>query len=139
MNHKILLALISVLFFSAIAANAQRGYTEFETEDNMKTMYRWQRASFFKKDSDAVLNLRITNENETAVNLSFIVGFYDEGLLVYQSEENQLCFKPGQSRRGGLAGLRFTLEDFKTEDLENEGFAWDFVMFDVEEVESCNP
>lgn len=138
MSYKTLLLLVSVLFISAIAANAQRGYTEFETEDNMKTMYRWQRATFFKKDSDAVLNLRVTNENETAVKMSFIVGFYDGGLLVYQSEENQLCFKPGQSRRGGLAGLRFTLEDLKLEDTEKEEFSWDFVTFDVEEVESCN-
>ncbi len=137
MNYKNLL-LVSVLLFSAIAANAQRGYTEFETEDNIKTMYRWQRAAFFDKDSDAVLNLRVTNENETAVNMTFIVGFYNEGLLVYQSEENQLCLKPGQSRRGGLAGLRFTLEDLKLEDTEEEGFSWDFVTFDVEEVESCD-
>lgn len=138
MNYKILLLLVTVLLFSAIAANAQRGYTEFETEDNIKTMYRWQRATFFKKDSDAVLNLRVTNENETAVNMTFIVGFYNDGLLVYQSEENQLCLKPGQSRRGGLAGLRFTLEDLKLEDTEEEGFSWDFVTFDVEEVESCD-
>lgn len=138
MNYKILLLLVTVLLFSAIAANAQRGYTEFETEDNIKTMYRWQRSTFFKKDSDAVLNLRVTNENETAVNMTFIVGFYDGGLLVYQSEENQLCFKPGQSRRGGLAGLRFTLEDLKLEDTEEESFSWDFVTFDVEEVESCD-
>lgn len=137
MNYKNLL-LVSVLLFSAIAANAQRGYTEFETEDNIKTMYRWQRAAFFDKDSDAVLNLRVTNENETAVNMTFIVGFYNDGLLVYQSEENQLCLKPGQSRRGGLAGLRFTLEDLKLEDTEEEGFSWDFVTFDVEEVESCD-
>ena len=138
MKNTFLLPIIAMLLFSSYTVTAQRGYTEFETEDNMKVMYRWQRATFFKKDSDAVLNLRVTNQNETAVNWTYIVGFYDKGLLVYQSEKNQLCFKPGQTRRGGLAGLRFSLEGMKQEDTEKDGFAWDFVTFDVEEVDSCN-
>lgn len=137
MNTKNILLLISFFILSVSHATAQRGYTEFETEDNIKVMYRWQRANFFDKDSDAVLNLRVTNENETAVNWTFIVGFYNDELLVYQSEENQLCLKPGQSLRGGLAGLRFSLEDLKTEDTEKEGFSWDLVIFDVEETEGC--
>ncbi len=137
MNYKSVMLFFSVLLLSFSFVTAQRGYTEFETEDSIKVMYRWQRATFFDKDSDAVLNLRVTNENETAVNWTFIVGFYKDELLVYQSEENQLCLKPGQSLRGGIAGLRFSLEDKKLEDTEKEDFSWDFVIFDVEEVESC--
>lgn len=137
MKKKLFLLLITVLLFTAPGANAQRGYTEFETEDDLAVMYRWQRAKFYLKDSDAVLNLRVTNSNESAVKWTFAVGFYDGGRLLYQSEENELCLKPGQSRRGGLAGLRFSLEDMKLDAVEQESFSWDFVAYDVEKVENC--
>lgn len=130
-----------VLAFLTLGAGftfGQRGYTEFVKEENMLVTYRWQRASFFKKDSDAVLNLRVTNENETAVEWIFTVGFYNDKVLVYESEQMTLCFKPGQSRRGGLAGLRFTVEGMKLEDTEDDSFSWEFGVFDVDEVESCN-
>jgi hypothetical protein len=118
-------------------ANAQRGYTEFDNEDSLKIMYRWQRASLFDKESDAVLNIRVTNNNESTVNWTYSVGFYRQGVLVLESEPDMLCLKPGQSRRGALAGLRFSAEGVKIADVEEDGFSWEFGVFDVVEVENC--
>jgi len=126
-----------VISLVSITAEAQRGYTEFDNEENMEIMYRWQRASAFDRESDAALNIRVTNQNESAVNWTYSVGFYIDGLLVYESETYELCLQKGQSRRGGLAGLRFTMEGVKPEDVEKENFQWDFVVFDVDEVENC--
>jgi hypothetical protein len=126
-----------VISMGSLTAEAQRGYTEFDNEENLEIMYRWQRASVFDRESDAVLNIRVTNNNESAVNWTYSVGFYIDGLLVYESETYELCLQKGQSRRGGLAGLRFTMEGVKPEDVEKENFQWDFVVFDVDEVENC--
>ena len=135
---KKLLLITATFIFTALSLQAQRGYSEFENEEGMKVMYRWHRLSVFNKDSDAVLNLRVTNERETAVKWTFTVGFYEGQQLVYESEENTLCFRAGQSRRGGPAGLRFSLEGMKMEDVEKEAFSWDFGIFDVDEVDDCN-
>ncbi|MFN3556705.1 MAG: hypothetical protein ACK4VN_12135 [Bacteroidales bacterium] len=116
---------------------AQRGFTEFVTEDHIKVMYRWQRASAVQADSDAVLGLRVTNTHTVPVKWSYSVGFYDGGVLVYQSETFELCLNPGQSRRGSLAGLRFSVEGLTLADTQKESFSWDFGVFDVDEVESC--
>jgi len=126
-----------VISLGSLTAEAQRGYTKFDNEENMEIMYRWQRASIFDRESDAVLNIRVTNQNDSDVNWTYAVGFYIDGMLVFESETYELCLREGQSRRGGLAGLRFTMEGVKPEDVEKENFQWDFVVFDVEEVESC--
>jgi hypothetical protein len=133
-NYLLAAFIISML---SLTAEAQRGYTKFDNEENLEIMYRWQRASVIDRDSDAALNIRVTNNNETPVNWTYAVGFYIDGLLVYESETYELCLLKGQSRRGGLAGLRFTMEGVKPEDVEKENFQWDFVVFDVDEVEGC--
>jgi hypothetical protein len=116
---------------------AQRGYTDFRTEDGVKVMYSWQKASILKKDSDATLNLRVTNENEYPVKWTFTVAFYNDKMAVHESEPTEVCLKPGQSLRGGLAGLRFSVEGLKMEDVSSEHFEWDIEIFDVEQVEAC--
>ena len=126
-----------VISLVSFTAEAQRGYTKFDNEKNMEIMYRWQRASAIDRESDAALNIRVTNQNDSAVNWTYSVGFYSDGLLVYESETYELCLQEGQSRRGGLAGLRFSMEGVKLDDVEKENFQWDFVVFDVDEVESC--
>ena len=126
-----------IISLASFTAEAQSGFTEFDNEENLRVMYRWQRASMLNPDSDAVLSLRVTNNNETPVKWTYGVGFYRDGLLVYQSEIYELCLLKGQSRRGGLAGLRFSVDGIKLDDVEQENFDWDFIEFDVEEVESC--
>jgi hypothetical protein len=129
---------IVMLMISSQQLFAQRGYTEFDNEENLRIMYRWQRTSPFDKNSDAVLNIRVTNNNEFTVNWTYSIGFYRHGVLVFESEPGTLCLKPGQSRRGALAGLRFTAEGIKMEDVEDDKFSWEFGIFDVDQVENCN-
>ncbi|MFW6226638.1 MAG: hypothetical protein ACOC31_00890 [Bacteroidota bacterium] len=130
-------AISVILMLSNFNSNAQRGYTTFTEEEGIKVMYKWQRAVFYKKDSDAVLNLRISNQKEAHVLVNFGVGFYKDGLLLLESDENQLCMKPGQTKRGGLAGLRFAVEDMKKEDAKDESYSWEFTTFDVAETDEC--
>jgi hypothetical protein len=138
MKTRLFLATLGVFLLTLLPAAAQRGFTEFETEEDIKVMYRWQRATFFLKDSDAVLGLRATNLSDSHVKWTYSVAFYNDKMLTYESEPSVLCLKPGQSRRGSLAGLRYSLEGMKLVDVESESFSWDFGIFDVDKVESCD-
>jgi hypothetical protein len=136
MKAKLILATLGLLFLTILSASAQRGFTEFETEDDIKVMYRWQRATFFLKNIDAVLGLRVTNLSDSHVKWTYSVAFYNDKMLSYESETSELCLKPGQSRRGSLAGLRYSVEGMKMEDVQSDSFSWDFGIFDVEKVEN---
>jgi hypothetical protein len=131
--------ILGILLMTGVFSSfAQRGYKEFTTEENLKIMYRWHKLQPFNKNSDAVLNLRVTNTSQSHVVWTYSVNFYENKVAVYQSETERLCLKPGQSLRGGYAGLRFTVEGMKLETVEKDTFTWEFFDFDVEEVESCN-
>ncbi len=133
------LLLITLMFMAgSFSSMAQRGYTDFKTEDGVKVMYSWQKVSPLKKDSDVSLNLRVTNENEYPVNWSFTVTFYNDKMAFQESELTEVCLKPGQSLRGGLAGLRFTSDGLKMEVVNSDYFEWDIEIFDVEQVEACD-
>lgn len=131
------LAVSLIVLVSTFNSSAQRGYTTFTEEEGIQVMYKWQRAVFYKKDSDAVLNLRISNQKETHALVNFSVGFYKDGMLLLESDENQLCLKPGQTKRGGMAGLRFSVEGMKKEDAKDESYSWEFTTFDVAETDEC--
>jgi len=137
MKIRHLLSVVIIVFSMSGLLQAQRGYTDFKTEDNVKVMYRWQKISPFKKDSDAALNLRVTNQNESPVQWSYKIIFYIDEMAVFESESMDVCINAGRSLRGGLAGLRFTYDGLKLEDVNKSSFKWDFEVFDVEEVESC--
>jgi len=137
MTTRIFLLTLVVFVIGSFSSVAQRGYTDFKAEEGLKVMYSWQKVSPFKKDSDVSLNLRVTNENEYAVKWSFTVIFYNDKTAVQESELTEVCLKPGQSLRGGLAGLRFSVDGLKMEDVNSDHFEWDIEKFDVEEVGSC--
>ncbi len=130
--------MIMMIFISLNApADAQIRYSETDTIEGITIMYRWQRSNIFNKESRNILNLRLINTNDYPVNISFAVGFYKSAILVYESEDLSKCFKPGQSKRGGQAGLRFQSEKITLEDIESEIFDWDFTYFEVEKTDEC--
>ncbi len=138
MKIKYFIASVFILFIATFGLYAQRGYTEFVTQDSIQVMYRWQKVSPFKKDSDAVLNLRATNLSDSAAKWTFTVVFYNDKMAIHESEITTLCLKPGQSLRGGLAGLRYTVEGMKLDAVDTDYFTWDFDLFEVEKVENCD-
>ncbi len=139
MNKKAILSsmllVVSLLF--AGTALAQARYMHYETTEGVKVEYRWQRISFFNKDSDAVINFQFTNESAFPVEVNFDIGFYRDNQLMYQSTDNTICLLPGQSRRGVRAGLRFTATGITLDNTREDWFSWDFVHFEVKEVSDC--
>ncbi len=130
-------ALIVILFALVLPVQAQVEYKEHETVDNVLVEYRWQRGSFFGRDPNAVLNLKLTNLSDAYLEVRFTAGFYRDGQLFMESTEQVHCLKPWESRRGGRGDLRYTAEDVRMSTLEEESFDWDLPFFTVQVVEGC--
>lgn len=132
-----LMCITLILGFSA-EASSQRGLQEFGREQDIFVQYKWQRANFFDKESNAALTLRVTNESENFVEINFTISFYRNEQLMFQNSDNTLCLRPGQSRRGSPAGLRFMAEGISMDMIEEEWFSWDVSQMEVTIVETCN-
>lgn len=132
------LLVILIILFTHNSANAFLwGYDEFSVEDSVKTEFKWQRSNFMNKNSDAILNLKVTNLNEKAVEFIYSIGFYEDDLLVFESDQDTLCIDPGKNKRGGLHGLRFTVDDLNKEKATSKNFSWEYTAFIVKETEIC--
>ena len=139
MNRKAILGslLLILSFFYAGPLAAQFRFMHYETIEGVRVDYRWQRTSFFNKQSDAVINFQFTNESAFPVEVTFDLGFYREQQLMHESTENTVCLLPGQTRRGMRAGLRFTAAGVTLPMTEMEWFSWDLIHFEVQEVTDC--
>ena len=134
---KLFVAAFIMLMSFPFDANAQLRFSEHGEEHGLKIEQRWRRSKLFQKDSDAMLVLKITNTNDYAVNINIAVGFYNDGILTFISEEQNVCFETGQTKKGGPANLRFVAEEITLADTKAEGFSWDFAKIEVAKVEGC--
>ncbi len=127
-----------LMLFAVNTTNAQRvTYHEHAVLDEVRIEYRWQHERWLFKKGNAVLNLQITNLTESALNVDFVVAFYEDEQIVFESELNEYCFKPLQRRRAGRAGLRFMAEGITMADIEKENFSWDILIEAIDEVDDC--
>ncbi len=131
--------LIAFFLFAVIqtAFAQQVKYQEFLESEELLVEYRWQHERVLRKSGNAILNLQITNLLETPLEVAFTVAFYRDGQLVFESEENVYCFKPGQRRRGGRAALRYYVDGWSMEDVKQENFSWDLLIDDIRKVPAC--
>ncbi len=113
-------------------------YQQFMESEELLVEYRWQHERVLRKSGNAILNLQITNLLETPLKLTFTVAFYRDGQLVFESEDNVYCFKPGQRRRGGRAGLRYYVDGWSMDDVKKENFSWDLLIDDIRKVPACD-
>ncbi len=132
---KPVLAFLLLLFVHA--AFAQVDYNYHETEDGVRIEYRWQRERFFARNSNAVLNLQLTNQGTEPVEVVFSAAFYEDGRLLFRSEDEVICLGPGESKRGLRAGLRFTAPGITMDMVQQDWFSWDMYTFEVKEVDQC--
>ncbi len=129
--------LFCLWMLQARPAAAQVDYTVLETTDHVQIEYRWQRDSYFGRDPQAVLNLKLTNMSDAPLEVRFTAGFYRDGQLFLESSEQMHCLRPWESKRGARGDLRFTAENIRMSTLEEEWFSWDVPLFEVTRVEKC--
>ncbi len=119
-------------------AFAQVEYHVHDTIEEVKVEYRWQRERFFGSDPNAVLNMRLTNLTDDYVVFSFVPAYYRDVVIMYETAEYTACLAPGQTLRGGRAGLRFVADGITMSMVEQEWFSWDIPYVSVEIVDDCD-
>jgi hypothetical protein len=136
-NPMVSLIVFVVLAGFSMNASAQRGYNEFDRREGIYIQEYWQRANVFDRYSNAALSLRMTNETENTVEVVFTVTFFRNDQLMFESKDNKICLRPGQSLRGANAGLRFMAEGISMDMIREDWFSWDITALEVTPVESC--
>ncbi len=138
---KALFTLFATLCIMVCVHVAQAQIVKYEphvTLDELQVDYRWQREKVFVKNSNAVLNFQLTNLSDSHLEVHFVVAYYRDGQIFFESEKNAICLKPDQRLSGGRAGLRFVAEGILLEDVEKEGFDWDILISEIDEVNDCD-
>ncbi len=130
-------AALCVMLCMNVAEAQVVNYEPHVTLDELQVDYRWQRERVFAKNSNAVLNLQLTNLSDSHINVHFVVAYYRDGQLFFESEENVICLRPDQRLRGGRAGLRFVADGILLEDVGKETFDWDILISEIHEVSDC--
>ncbi len=118
-------------------AFAQVEYHVHDTIEDIKVEYRWQRERFFGSDPNAVLNMRLTNLSDDYVVFSLVPAYYRDGVIMFEADEFTICLAPGESLRGGRAGLRFVADEITMSMVEQEWFSWDISYVSAEIVDDC--
>lgn len=113
-------------------------YLAYQSIEGIEVSYRWHRSNLLNRQSDAVLNLQFVNQTAFPLEVEFDLGFYRDEQLMFASEGNRICLRPGQRRRGLRAGLRFTAPGIKMDMVDADWFSWGFIHFEATEVANCN-
>ena len=135
--------LMAVFVFLLMATSVQTAfarqvqYDQHLETDELLVEYRWQHERALRRSGDAVLTLQITNLSSDFLEVTFVVAFYLEEQLVFESDVNHYCFRPEQRRRAGRAGLRFVAPGISMEQVEEEDFDWDILIREVRTVDAC--
>jgi len=129
---------LAVFMLAGLASFAQIEYYKHDTIEDILIEYRWQRASIFRKDADARLNLKISNHSYDYVEVRFTVAFYRDEQIYFESSEQVLCLAPGASRRGARAGLRFSAPGITRDAITEDWFSWDLSGVKVKVIDGCD-
>ena len=126
-----------VAIFLCGAAQAQRGYTQYQKVNGLEISTKWGQA----KDADGVkkdaLLLKVENTEDKAVTLAFDINFYYEGILRESGRIEGECIPGLKSRVGKLNGIYFVPENFTSDQLSYKDFIFSLHEIEVEEVDEC--
>ncbi len=132
---KLILSILIVLF--SIIASAQYNYSQIITTNKVDISYKWRNTKLFDTNSPLELAIKLKNRNDSAVQVSFSVDYYINGLLDGTTKIDEFCIKKNRAARGEYNGLLLTSEG-KTEQLvTSEDFKVEFNSIDIKKVASC--
>lgn len=135
MCRKIFITL--ALSFIATAGFSQFGYTLYQKVDGLKISTKWGKA----RDADGVkkpaLLIATENTNDYAVEYSFELLFYAEGILRETGKIENECLDGLTSRTGKLNGVYFIPQKFTPEQLKSSDSNFEIESITVTKVDNC--
>jgi hypothetical protein len=133
---KIILFTLSLIVCSA--AFAQFGYKhKLDTVNGVEISYKIVHAKHFDKESSAQLRIKLKNLNSHDVNVKFSIEYSIDFTKKYNSGGVEICIAAGTSKAGTISGLAFELNTNDIKIFEGENAEWEFIRFDVEQIDDC--
>ena len=140
MKRNLFFAIFITLFvLSAVPheAYAQRRYVEHSVVEGVSIEYRWANSKWLDRNSPLELRLKIKNNNDYPVEVSYEIEFYMGPLLEESSDLTELCISPKLAKTGRINGMYYQSDRLSNEQLESDEFIWEISDLEIKKVESC--
>lgn len=140
MKKKIGVSIFTVFLFLIISGNdalAQRRYVDHSTVDGISIQYRWANSKWLDKNSRLELRLKIKNNNDYPVEVSYEIDFLMGPMVKESSDVTNICISPKLARTGRLNGMYYQSSRLNNKDIESDEFSWEIRDLEIEQVESC--
>ena len=118
-------------------ASAQWRYVDHSTVDGVDIQYRWSHSRWFNRSSPLELRLKIKNNNDYPVQVTYDIEFYMGPVLEETSDDTELCINPKLAKTGRINGMYYQSQTITNEELESDEFSWEITNLEIERVESC--
>jgi len=132
-----LLTLIFLIAGTSFEAFAQRNYVDHSTEDGVSIQYRWVNSKLLDKNSPLELRLKIKNNNDYPVKVSYEIDFYMGPMHEESSDLTELCINPKLAKTGRINGMYYQSGKLNNQQIESDAFSWEIRDLEIERVESC--
>jgi len=135
---KNLLLFIILTGFATALYSQDSGYTDMkEAIDGVEISYKIVHEVASDVTSPAELRLKFKNTNDYAVNITFQLGYSSGMAQDTEGEVMSICINKNANKMGKIDGLNFEFPEEHARYLEIHKAKWNFLTFEVEEVEKC--
>lgn len=123
---------------STILSASKNPYQELKTTDGVKISYKWGKSNILKKDAPLRLLLKFENTNEYAVEVSFKIDFFWQGMIQSESEnEKCICISPGKKLKGRVHDLHFDTGKFNNQQVKSDDFILEINDIKITQISGC--
>jgi len=129
--------LLFIISGSYQEAFGQRQYVDHSTEEGVSIQYRWANSKWLDRSSPLELRLKIKNNNDYPVEISYVIDFYMGPVHEESSDVTELCINPKLAKTGRLNGMYYQSSRLSNQQLESDAFIWEIRDLEIERVESC--
>jgi hypothetical protein len=140
MKQLLTITVFTVLFIIAGTsreASGQKRYVDHSTEEGVSIQYRWANSKWLDKSSPLELRLKIKNNNDYPVEISYVIDFYMGPVHEESSDVTELCISPKLAKTGRINGMYYQSSRLSNQQLESDAFSWEIRDLEIDSVESC--
>lgn len=129
--------LILILTGTTQEASSQRRYVDHSIVDGVEIQYRWANSKWLDSSSPLELRLKIKNNNDYPVEVSYTIEFFMGPMHEESSDVTELCINPKLAKTGRINGMYYQSSSLSNQQLESDEFTWEIEDLEIVEVESC--
>ncbi len=129
--------LMLVLFLGLQSCIAQRGYTEQIRKEGLRLSTKWGNAKDADGQRKTALLIAVENTSGQALEYSYAIRFYYEGILRESGVMETECIESRKSKVGKVSGTYFIPEKLSETQIKSGDFSYEIDDFEVKAVDVC--